>query len=191
MHELLFYIVTGSWVAVRYFLLKRIRGSAEAEVSPVPASAFAAYDAVVALHIPYYTRLSAQGRQRFVSRLDEILEAIPLAGKDGFEVSREVHILTAACITQLTFGFARPHIPFLKGVSIYPDVFYSRLLEAWVKGMAVGTGIVFISWKHFLEGYKDASDTYNLGLHEFAHVLRFQAMELSLYDERLSSYFAR
>jgi len=185
MPEILLYIAIGLWAVLRYTYF---RNNGRVKAEKVPAS-FREYDLMLGSRIPYYNQLSAEGKERFVSRMVEVMQVVPMRGREDFEVTKEVRIQLAGCITQLTFGFHQPNMPFLQGVAVYPEVFYSRLLRAWVKGLALGNGIVFISWKDFVEGYADSSDTYNLGLHEFAHILRFQALEASLFDERLSSYF--
>jgi Mlc titration factor MtfA (ptsG expression regulator) len=187
MPEIFLYVAIALWAVLRYAYFRN-KGRTEVYAEKDQGS-FDGYDKVLTVRIPYYSHLSAEGKERFVSRMVEVMKEVPVRGRDGFEISGEVRILLAGCITQLTFGFSNPSMPFLQGVAVYPEAFYSRFLRAWVKGLALGNGVVCISWKDFVEGYADSSDTYNLGLHEFGHILRFQALETSLFDARLSSYF--
>lgn len=189
-NEWIFYGAILSWILIRHFWFK-INLKNRTEPKAANSTTYNRYNAILEKFIPYYTRLSLKGRNTFVSRLVQVLEKTPIAGKDGFEANEEAKVVIAGCITQLTFGFKQAYLPFLKGIGIYPNVFYSKLLRADVKGMAMGNGIVFMSYSDFVNGYKLGKDTYNLGLHEFAHILQLQAEELSLFDERLSSYFEK
>ncbi len=188
MAEIVLYSIILIWALSRYYWYFELT---ETEVlAEFSAIQYTEYDAILNTRMPYYHKLSAAGKAKFIGRLVYIMDRVPVIGREGFEVNTTEKVFIASCITQLTFGFNKPHIPFLKGVVVYPDVFYSRLLQAWVKGLSMGNGIVMLSYHHFEDGYRDTSDTYNLGLHEFAHVLRFQANQVSLFDERLSSYFS-
>jgi Mlc titration factor MtfA (ptsG expression regulator) len=185
--EFFLYSIILVWALSRYYWYFR-QTSADV-VARFSNSQFNEYDAILKSQMPYYAKLSGSGKARFIGRLVYVLNNVPMIGREGFEVNTPEKVFLAAGITQLTFGFSKPHIPFLKGIVVYPDIFYSRLVDAWVKGLSMGNGMVFLSYSDYVEGYRDTEDTYNLGLHEFAHVLRFQANEISLFDERLSAYF--
>jgi Mlc titration factor MtfA (ptsG expression regulator) len=186
--EFILYSIILLWALSRYYWYFNLPDTeVYAEFSNIQ---FNEYDAILESRMPYYQKLSDAGKAKFIGRLVYIMDKVPIIGREEFEVNTPEKVFILASLTQLTFGFSKPHIPFLKGIVVYPDVFYSKLLKAWVKGLSMGNGMVFLSYNHFAEGYKDTKDTYNLGLHEFAHVLRFQANELSLFDERLSAYFS-
>ncbi|OYU96085.1 MAG: hypothetical protein CFE21_06645 [Bacteroidetes bacterium B1(2017)] len=185
-HEVLFYGIVLVWGLLRYHYFKS-KNDDYAESWDVPN--FPQYDTLLQNKNPYYAKLSMPGKLKFISRIRLIREELEFQGREDFEITEEVKVLLCASITQLTFGFNSPTIPMLKGVVVFPSIFYSRLTEAWVKGLAMGNGVVFLSWDDFINGYKDSSETYNLGLHEFAHILRLQALESGFSDERLSMYF--
>lgn len=190
--ESLFYIFLAAWQFLKYHVWKPNADKQEVEEKEPPLRvhpSFNNYDVLLQTHNPHYAGLSRNGRIRFVERLRTIRDEIEIQGRDGFIVTEDVKVLICACITQLTYGFNEPHMPFLKGVVVFPSVFYSRLVENWVKGLAMGNGVVFISWEDFVEGYKFSTSTYNLGLHEFAHMLRFQALQGEGFDVRLATYF--
>ncbi|MFN8700207.1 MAG: zinc-dependent peptidase [Flavobacteriales bacterium] len=81
-------------------------------------------------------------------------------------------LLLSASIAQLTFGLTQNYwLPSYTHIRVHPDVFYSRLVDAHVKGLTIGRRIVHISWKHYLEGISDPKSGICLGLHEFAHAM--------------------
>jgi hypothetical protein len=185
-HEILFYGIVLFWAILRYHVLKKPEDIPE-ETYIIPG--FTHYNSLLEEKNPYYKELSETGRKKFVSRLRLIRDEIEFQSREDFNVTEEVRVLISACITQLTFGFEKPILPNLKGVVIFPSIFYSRLSEAWVKGLAMGNGVVFLSWEDFESGYRTDTATYNLGLHEFAHMLRMQAIGDINFDYRLHSYF--
>jgi MtfA peptidase len=188
MAEFILYAIILLWALSRYYWYFELPDTVL--VAEYSAAEFKEYDAILRAEFPYYQKLSDEGKSYFIGRLKFAMDKVPLAGREGMEITPRVTVLIIACLTQLTYGFAKPHIPFLKGVIVYPEPFYSKILQAWVKGLSMGNGLVLLSYQHFVEGYQDTRDTYNLGLHEFAHVLRFQANEYGLFDERLSAYFS-
>ena len=52
-------------------------------------------------------------------------------------------------------------------------------------------GFICFSWKAFLEGNAIDNDKINLGLHEFAHALRFNGIRGNETDYFFENYFAR
>ena len=187
MYEYVLYLAVFAFYYRRYYYIKPRHK--HDRYRPVPGMVFNQHDHILTAYIPYYTQLSYEGRLRFVSRLVRVNKEIDIQGREDLEITDEIRILIAASVTQLTFGFTSPVIPFLKGVVVYPGILYSRLAGAWVKGLTIGNGVVFLSWADFLEGYKDTSDTYNLGLHEFTHILRFETQSDATFDTRLKDYF--
>lgn len=183
MAELLFYGILIVAALMRYCW------RSTAEIAWVKGNVFAGYDALLTRHMTYYTKLTASGKQKFVAGVHQLVQHLRIEGREGFVVTEEVRILICACLNQLTFGFSEPGLPFLKGVLVYPGVFYSRLARNWVKGLALGNGVVYISWPDFLKGYEHADDTYNLGLHEFTHILKMQSEDGLLSDKRFYAHY--
>lgn len=187
--ELIFYVSFWVWGFARYHILhhKRLFNLYHShDTKPIQ---FDYLDALLNAEMPYYTKLSIDGKYKFIHRMLEVKSQTEFRARENFELTDEVEYLISACITQLTFGFKSPIMPFLKGVVIFPGAFYSRMVENYVKGLAMGTGIVYISWEDFKEGYFYSTSTYNLGLHEFAHILRFQSNELDFEDPHLVAHF--
>jgi len=183
-YELFFYCLVISWGVLRYHYFNKHIENDECRIPN-----FNEYNTLLEKENPYYANLTINGRLKFISRLREIRDNIEVQGREDFEVTEEVVVLISACIAQLTYGFNSPVVPILKGVVVYPSIFFSKLSNAWVKGLAMGNGVVFLSWDSFKEGYLFSTSTYNLGLHEFAHILRLQAQQIDFKDVRLSEYF--
>lgn len=188
-NEFVFYVLVIALGIGRYHLLHRNRIQNLGRIDIPFDPHFQFYDEILQVHIPYYNKLSLSSKKLFVYRLKMVRENIEFQSREEFNVTIEVEVLISACITQLTFGFKSPIIPYLKGVIVFPSIFYSRLANAHVKGLAMGNGVVFLSWNDFKEGYYDNVDTYNLGLHEFTHMLHFQSDESNFSDPRLATYF--
>lgn len=182
---LVFSLVLLLFVVRRYYL----RWSRPDEYADIPIKVYTHYDGFVSKRIPYYNALSEEGKRRFIRRCTEVRRSLVFQGREGFSITPEVEILISACITQLTFGFGRSGIRNIDGVAVFPDVFYSRLAGNWVKGLAMNNGVVFLSWPDFLKGYENSTDTYNLGLHEFTHMLKLQVEDNMKADQRMITYF--
>jgi Mlc titration factor MtfA (ptsG expression regulator) len=181
------FIIIFLWAYIRYFYLAK--PDATDDNYDVTDSDFYAFNQFYENQFPYFQKLDAVGKVKFVERSIELSRSIEIQTREELEYTQEMDIFISGCLAQLTYGFKNPHIEMLKGVVVYPDVFYSRLIENWVKGLAMGNGVVFISWPHFVQGYEDSRDTYNLGLHEFAHMLRMQTFSDGNLDTKFSNYF--
>lgn len=184
MLEVVFYIVIVIAALGRYHWRNR-----DAAIPVVDPDDFAACDKLISMHITYYRTLSEVSKKRFVQRVLILFHELRVEGREEFEVTAEVRILVCASLTQLTFGFSEPGLPFIKGVLVFPGVFYSRLARNWVKGLAMNNGVVFLSWPDFMKGYEHSSDTYNLGLHEFTHMLKMQSEDGFMGDRRLTEHY--
>lgn len=183
-HELVFFSAAIIWALFR-FIYFRVDENKDQFHFPQ----FYTYNLILEKYNPYYKNLSEAARKKFVNRTYLIGTDLIFQGKEGFIINDEEKILTCGCIAQLTFGFPEPHIPNLKGVIIYPSIFYSQLSDAWVKGLATGNGFVFLSWEDFVRGYEPDTATYNLGLHEFAHILRLSVNDSHSSNFRLFHYY--
>ncbi|MNS15753.1 Protein MtfA [compost metagenome] len=175
MYEFSFYLFVGCWGAIRYYYF--FKKNHDAQYVEESFNVTSHQNKLLLQYFPYYRQLSEKGKKRFVLRTQQTIKSIIVQGKEGFVVTNDVKLLVGASIAQLTFGFSKPRLNELKAVLIFPDAFYSRLLRRWAKGLAFENGSVCLSWNHFLNGYEDSSDAINLGLHEFAHILRFEVFE--------------
>ena len=121
---------------------------------------------------PYYQRLSKEGKRKFISRVIHILPQKHFVAREGVNVTIEKQIIVLSALVQLTFGLKSFAIRRFNQVVLYPQVFYSRLIERNVKGLTVGTGHILLSWYDTFKGIHDPTDNFNLALHEWAHAFQ-------------------
>ena len=133
---------------------------------------------VLCKHFPFYTRLLDVDRDRFISRLKKFIESKIFIIHDS-KGYREMPILISASAVQVTFGLKKYLLSHFNIIQIFPQEFVGlepfRILIGNVTGNTIN-----IAWKQFLEGYKNANDLQNVGLHEMAHALYYQNFETEL-----------
>lgn len=123
-------------------------------------------------HFPFFQRLGPKSRQKFMQRMYMLLRDKYFGGREGLVVHDVMILLICATLVQLTFGLRVFSLPRFRRIVLYPDVFYSRLIERDVKGLTVyHSGIIALSWPHAFEGHQIPNDKVNLILHELAHAL--------------------
>lgn len=136
----------------------------------------------------YYQKLSAAGKQRFFERTRKIMDEKVFIGMQGLEITDEMRVTVSACIAQLTFGLKKFTMPHFHTIRLYPDIFYSRFVGKKLKGGALTSGYLLLSWKDFVQGFADPEDKYNLGLHETAHALRISVRYGNDFDKDFAGY---
>jgi Mlc titration factor MtfA (ptsG expression regulator) len=120
----------------------------------------------------FYHLLNSQEKALFRTRLVRIIKTKWFVGREGMQITDSKILLIGATMAQLTMGIERFYFPRFDRIVLFPNQFYSRLFEQDVKGLTVyHNGIVILSWPHYEDGYSDATDKLNLGLHEMAHAL--------------------
>lgn len=123
----------------------------------------------------YYTRLPVKDRKRFEKRVNRFLHSKRFAGREGIEITEEMKVLISATAVMLTFGLPMIYLSHFYKIAVYPDTYYSRINKKYHLGeVNPMLGIIILSWKSFVEGFIDPSDSRNLGLHEMAHALHFE-----------------
>ncbi|MCW3084583.1 MAG: hypothetical protein JWP12_1949 [Bacteroidetes bacterium] len=122
-------------------------------------------------NIPYYMRLSEEGKGRFVNRLFIFMNNKEFVGMHGLMVTEEMKVLISASAVQLTFGLTKYNLSNLETIVIFPDIFTLGGAKTEYKG-ATSQGRMYLSWKAFREGNENATDKVNLGLHEMTHALK-------------------
>lgn len=103
----------------------------------------------------------------------------------------EMEVLIAAAAVQLTMGLETWDLSYFPQVLIYPAEYQNPLTKNYHKGETNLGGFMCFSWKHFLEGNASDNDKINLGLHEFAHALRFNGIRGNQSDYFFENYFPR
>lgn len=139
----------------------------------------------------YFNDLSSEGKSKFIKRVVHFINTKKFIGHHGLEVNGEMRVLIAASAVQLTFGLKKYLLAHYHTIRLYPEAFYSRMLNAHLKGGTSEGGTISLSWADFKDGYADPDDKYNLGLHEMAHALKLDLIKGYDFDERFASYFDR
>lgn len=128
--------------------------------------------------IPFYRLLSKREKYEFLVRLRLMLKHKYFSGRQGLTVTDDMMLIFGGLMVQITFGFKDFTFPHFACVAIFPDVFYSRLFEKYVKGLTVyHNGIIFVSWPDVVDGIDNETDKLNLALHELAHALYLDYFE--------------
>lgn len=142
-----------------------------------PKQVEATHIAVLRHEFSFYRNLSKIKQGYFEHRVQSFIENYEFVGREGLVVTQDMKVRIAATWVQLTFGM-RNYLPdVFTTVLIYPEIFNSIISEEYHKGeFNPAAGVVVFSWKDFMDGIKYDNDNLNLGLHEFAHVLHFNAL---------------
>ncbi len=89
-------------------------------------------------------------------------------------VTAEMKVMIAASAVQLTFGLTNIHFEHFSKIIVYPYKYYSKATNTMNLGEVQLRGVIKLSWKDFVKGYKQPDTTMNIGLHEMAHALRLE-----------------
>lgn len=141
------------------------------------------YNKILKEHSTYYNKLTIKGKVRFIKRIYYFINDITFYGKQGMEITEKKEVIVSASAIQLTFGYKNYLFDKFRYVFIYPEVYYSKLYNNYLKGGTYPYGIVAFAWDHFKKGNKYPNDKINLGLHEMAHTLLLQ-----LSDDKFETY---
>jgi MtfA peptidase len=120
----------------------------------------------------YYQNLDDADKITFVRRVQKFIKLKEFEGREGLFVTEEMEVLVAASAVLITFGHPQIYFKHFDRIILYPDVYYSRITEKYHQGEVNSAGIIVLSYKNLLEGYMNATDGRNLGLHEMAHALK-------------------
>jgi Mlc titration factor MtfA (ptsG expression regulator) len=120
----------------------------------------------------FYQILDNQEQTKFRSRLVVLLQNKWFIGKDGLNLHDVMILFISASMVQITFGLKTFDFPRFNKIALFPDTFYSGMIEREVKGLTVyHSGLVIMSWPHAYDGHSNPNDKINLMLHELAHAL--------------------
>ncbi|MCG8579086.1 MAG: zinc-dependent peptidase [Bacteroidales bacterium] len=119
----------------------------------------------------YYNQLPDELKTDFILRTYQFMQRRNWVSSSKPIVSLYQKTLISASAVQLTFGLKQVSFGRFKTILIHDDAYYNRLTRKYHRGEVNQVGLIVLSWKHFEEGYADAKDKINLGLHEMAHAL--------------------
>lgn len=121
----------------------------------------------------YYKSLSEEYRLRFLERTIQFANAKEFR-YHYMNAEEHIPILVSGAAVQLTFGLHNYMLDHFPTIHIIRKEYIRKADEETYYGHVSRTAI-YISWGHFLAGYHDYTDSINVGLHEMAHALQFDA----------------
>lgn len=126
----------------------------------------------------FYNKLSRKEKKYFEHRVVNFIAEYEFVGKEGLVVSDQMKLHIASTSTMLTFGMKNYLYDVFDRILIYPGEYYSTTTTKYHKGeFNPLVKVIAFSWNDFEKGFSIENDNHNLGLHEFAHALNFQAMK--------------
>lgn len=154
------------WMAWRWFVRRR-------RVQPLASG----QRAILEKQVPFYRRLSDEEKERFAQNAARFLDDVAITGVET-EVTEADRILVAASAVIPAFGFPGWRYGNLNEVLLYPDAFDD---DFQVKAPSRDiTGLVgdeemhrmmILSLPALREGFARPELRYNVGIHEFIHLL--------------------
>lgn len=126
----------------------------------------------------FYKSLSTKHKRIFEHRVFCFIKDKKFIVRDSLVITNEIKVLISATAIMLTFGFRKYLIDAIDTIIVYPDEYYSKLNDAYHKGeFNPMAEVLVLSWKDFLEGYKDENDNINLGIHEVIHAIHLNSIK--------------
>ena len=123
----------------------------------------------------YYKVLPVDKKQAFEKRVQRFIYSKKFISRSSLPVSEAMRVLISASAIQLTFGLPEIYLSHFDKILIYPDSYYSQITKKYHLGeVNPRAGVILLSWNHFVHGYADLTDSFNVGLHEMAHAIHFE-----------------
>jgi MtfA peptidase len=130
------------------------------------------YAAIISACIPYFNQLTSKEKERFIKRV-YFFKSCKSFHYIGLEEKPEMAVLISAAAVQLTFGLRKYRLTYFKDINVLADAYAIPDYPGLYIGHVSPEGI-YLSWKHFLEGYKNDTDNVNVAIHEMAHALEYE-----------------
>ena len=124
----------------------------------------------------HYHRLPPDLRDRFEADVHLFVAEERITGV-GIEASKELKLLVAASAVTLSVAWPDYEWDQLTEVLLYPHAFNRDygFENAELAGEAHGWGTVILSVPSLLHSFKDPTDGFHVGLHEFAHLIQIDS----------------
>lgn len=164
-------VIVAALAGLAAWLLRR-RAAAAAMDAPLSAAA----KQTLAKQVAYYQRLDGAEKDRFEREVKRFLFDQQITGPRGRAVPDELKVLVAASAVMLVFGRKGYVYERTRDIVIYDEAFdreYGEGRDKNILGMVHGAGPILFSARALRDGFANARDGHNVGLHEFAHVLDF------------------
>lgn len=154
------------------------------------------YQPYIDKYFPILSKLSEEDKLLFESRVQRFINMKTFRGRGEIkQVTPEMKALIAGSAIQITMGYPDVYFSHFRTIIIYPDKYYSRLTGKYHQGEVNQLGVIVLSWKSFMDGFRDPRDGVNLGFHEMAHALKLHDIvdndEYSFFDNDTFREFER
>ncbi|WP_158974190.1 zinc-dependent peptidase [Cellulophaga sp. L1A9] len=140
---------------------------------------------IILNNFPVYKKLSNQQKQKFEYRLLRFRRDKQFIFHGITPRQEDMALLLSATATILTLGFKRYKIPAIERLIIYPNQYFSKLNRRnHIGEYNPGLKTIVFSAAHVKQGFEIPNDNKNLGVHEFAHALSFNAILERNFENR-------
>lgn len=135
--------------------------------------------AILSESVTFYYTMPDDKKRTYETDIAIFLAEHTITGVDDVKITRKVELLVAATAIRLIFGRPEWEYRDFGEILVYPGGFrtdgsYSTDLkgsDSAAAGLVHSSGNVILSLPHLLRGFQHDNDGYNVGYHEFAHVL--------------------
>tara|TARA_R110002051_G_scaffold72481_9_gene131026 strand:- start:11712 stop:12479 length:768 start_codon:yes stop_codon:yes gene_type:complete len=132
---------------------------------------------VILNNFPVYKKLSTRQKQKFEYRILRFRKEKQFIFNGLIPRQEDMALLLSATATLLTLGLKNYRIPAIERIIIYPNQYFSRLnRQNHIGEYNPGLKTIVFSAEHVKQGFEIPNDNKNLGVHEFAHALSFNAI---------------
>ena len=161
-------------------LLRKLNGLFSPGVpkpAPIPAEVeidetiFNNYSFIIGSVFSYFNDLSPEMKWRFANRTYQFRQQKKFHFI-GLENNEDTAILVSASAVQVTFGLKNYLLTHFKDIYVLADAYHMDNDEELYIGHVAPDGI-YLSFKHFLQGYSNHNDNINVAVHEMAHALLY------------------
>lgn len=131
------------------------------------------YDSLLTQYNSYYKSLPFEEKERFLERTILFRKSKEFRFYSMPE-DEHIPILISGAAIQLTFGLGNYLMDYFEVIHVIRNEYVMNVSQRTLYGHVNHNGI-HVSWTHFMHGYNDYTDSRNVGLHEMAHALHFDA----------------
>lgn len=167
---------------VKYYFI--YRSSFKGEITPYQEKVIRV---VLNKYVPYFQKLSQQGKRKFIKRLAGIYFSFEFVGRGNVLINTEVKTLICSAIVKLTFGLKEYDLDRFKTIIVYPNIFQITDYLPRMKGATSESGKMYFSLDHIMLGYETSNDGINLAIHEMAHAIKLNYFN-NIYDRNFGKY---
>ncbi len=153
-----------------------------------PDTFFNTWDSFLYNYHLYYRNLSQKGKERFMKRVESVLNNTIIIGKEELELNEQIEILVVANLVQLTFGLKQFWLYGYEYIYIYPDEFTIEATGQTVGGSTYNNKIISLSWKNFALDHLRPKDGKNISFAQYALALIRTVLNGKRFDLSFGSY---